>query len=158
MHICDFRKFSCRSLKRLLNSHHFNHVLFRLLDGGRFALDVRQYRIDLRNILQDLRFKRSNEPVRFLERAVFFDLDVQLDLQASMMGLDTEIVDRDVVARSHSADAIEDAFGLVSRGMVWITTSAVGNARCTATVAACTSFSVCSKVNRRGKARVRSTK
>jgi hypothetical protein len=43
------------------------------------------------------------------QRHCFVQFDVQFHAQAAMMGLHTQVVDRDVVARSYGADTIKDA-------------------------------------------------
>ncbi len=85
--------------------------VFRLLDGGRLALDVRQHGVDLGNVAQNLRFHGGDKAVRFTERLVLVDFDVQLHLQAPVVRLHAELMHRDVVASGHGAHAIEDAFG-----------------------------------------------
>jgi hypothetical protein len=71
---------------------------------------------------------------------------VKLNLQASMMRLNAELMDRYVIASGHGPYTIEDAFrpGFAGNGVDDYICRGQG--------------SVCSKVNRRGRARVRSAK
>ena len=49
-------KFLRRGAQSLFDPSIFHHHFFGLLDGGGLALDVREHRIDLRSLAQDLRF------------------------------------------------------------------------------------------------------
>ncbi len=65
--------------------------LLGLLDGGRFALDMGQDRIDLRRLAQDLRLHGGDEVVRLEQRQGLVEFHMLLDAEASAVRLHAEI-------------------------------------------------------------------
>ena len=75
----------------------FDHFL-GLLDGGGFAFDVREDRIDFRSFAQDLGFEAADEVVGLNQRQVFVQLNVKLYMQFAVERLHAEIVHGNIVS------------------------------------------------------------
>src|SRR5262249_36358036 len=65
---------------------------------------------DFRNLTADLRFQSRHDIVGLFEAQGFVELQVLLHMQTSGKILDTHVMDAEVVARSHSANTVENIF------------------------------------------------
>ena len=110
VHVDDLVVMSGSGAQRLLDPAIFFDHFLGLFDGGGLALDVREDRIDLRSLAQDLGFEAADKTVRVDERHVFVQFHVQFNMQLAVMRLHAEIVHGYIVSCGHGAHAVEDAF------------------------------------------------
>ena len=85
------------------------------LDGGGFAFNVSEDRIHLGRVAQYFSFKTGDKIVGGTQGHLFVKFEMLLNSELlsrfATIGLNTEFMYGDVVARGNGADAIENAFG-----------------------------------------------
>ena len=85
--------------------------LLGLFDGGRFAFDMGEDVGDLRHVVAHVGFKFGDLVVRALKGHALVEFDVLLDVKLAGEILDADVVDVQVVARGHGANAVEYILG-----------------------------------------------